>query len=255
MSLKSHVTFKKINEVRNACAWLYNNMDVTGFSYDLTFKGGKYSGLYDSKNLFEPYYYSDLIPQFADRHGRVLPDGIYTHEYFKKNSHLIGFDAKVSHHIFNTFKSDRLVCILNHYRDYDELTTFYLNFNEIDFHHFLLNNTELFLRFISHFREKMKYAISEISLTENQIHFSEIEKLEFDRSSYSRYKKNFFIDKEKPTLPKQQMICFEKLLTGKCSKIIAYEMQLSTRTVEHYLEVIRKKLECRCTKEIILKYR
>jgi len=53
---------------------------------------------------------------------------------------------------------------------------------------------------------------------------------------------------------KQQSRCFKLLIKGYSIKEIANLMQLSPRTVEHYIEKIREILICKNIKEIILKY-
>ncbi|MDF1685070.1 MAG: helix-turn-helix transcriptional regulator [Legionellaceae bacterium] len=55
-------------------------------------------------------------------------------------------------------------------------------------------------------------------------------------------------------LSSQQSRCFNYLMQGKSSKEIARAMNLSHRTVEYYLTLIRKQLGCNSSKELIHSY-
>jgi len=55
-------------------------------------------------------------------------------------------------------------------------------------------------------------------------------------------------------LSPQQLKCFSLLVKGACIKQIASELNLTYRTVEHYLGHTRAKLKCRSTKELIARY-
>ncbi len=55
-------------------------------------------------------------------------------------------------------------------------------------------------------------------------------------------------------LSKQQNKCFLLLFEGLTAKEIAHKMNLSFRTVQHYLERIRELLGCKDNKELIIKY-
>lgn len=55
-------------------------------------------------------------------------------------------------------------------------------------------------------------------------------------------------------LAKQQSICLSLLMQGKTAKKIAIDMNLSYRTVQHYLARIRHLLGCTSTRELIIVY-
>jgi len=52
-------------------------------------------------------------------------------------------------------------------------------------------------------------------------------------------------------LPIQQMKCFQLLQNGASVKQIAKILKLSPKTIEHYLAIIRKKLHCQTSRELI----
>ena len=54
-------------------------------------------------------------------------------------------------------------------------------------------------------------------------------------------------------LSNQQLECLYYLVTGKTIKKIAETMNLSARTVEHYLETVKSKLCCKTREELIKK--
>jgi len=53
------------------------------------------------------------------------------------------------------------------------------------------------------------------------------------------------------SLPKQEARCMAHLLRGKSAKGIARELDLSPRTVEYYINRIKKKLKCRTKFELV----
>lgn len=55
-------------------------------------------------------------------------------------------------------------------------------------------------------------------------------------------------------LSPQQLKCFQLLIKGFSLKQIAFEMNLTYKTVEYYVTHIRKKLNCRNTRELIVRY-
>lgn len=55
-------------------------------------------------------------------------------------------------------------------------------------------------------------------------------------------------------LSPQRSQCMRYLLDGKSTKEIAHAMRLAPKTVDHYLEMLRKELGCRSSKELITSY-
>ena len=55
-------------------------------------------------------------------------------------------------------------------------------------------------------------------------------------------------------LSPQQLKCFQLLTKGFLLKQIAHEMNLTYKTIEHYMSHIRKKLNCKNTRELIANY-
>lgn len=131
-----------------------------------------------------------------------------------------------------------------------------------------LTNLDLLELFILHFKESvnnsknlktaydMKFGIDQ-EHAEFQIENDAILLAHQDqRNKFIRFLENnsspvtkFNID----ILPPQQARCLKLLLEGKTSKQIAVELGLSYRTVEHYLQFVRKKLNCRNKIELIHK--
>lgn len=55
-------------------------------------------------------------------------------------------------------------------------------------------------------------------------------------------------------LTPQRSQCLLYLMEGKSTKEIAQAMSLASKTVDHYLEFLRKELDCRSSKELIIHY-
>lgn len=61
------------------------------------------------------------------------------------------------------------------------------------------------------------------------------------------------IDGNRLTVARREMECLNHLLKGMSAKQTAYELHLSTRTVEKYLNNLRKRLKCRTKVELLNK--
>ncbi len=56
---------------------------------------------------------------------------------------------------------------------------------------------------------------------------------------------------QKRPLTERQMDCLYYLVKGMTIKQISEKMQLSARTVEHYLEAVKSKLECKTRFDLV----
>lgn len=73
-------------------------------------------------------------------------------------------------------------------------------------------------------------------------------------TGYDSFTSEFIFNNNKNLkLTKREWQCVDLLLQGKSSKIIATHLNLSQRTVEHYLDGVRLKLKCRNRQELIVK--
>jgi len=80
----------------------------------------------------------------------------------------------------------------------------------------------------------------------------------FQLSSMDNFSQRICLIHKKTHLPMQlspqRGQCFLLLLEGKSIKEIAFAMNLNPKTIEHYLELLRKELGCRSSKELIAFY-
>lgn len=60
--------------------------------------------------------------------------------------------------------------------------------------------------------------------------------------------------KKRYTLSNRELQCVELILQNKIAKQIANILNLTTRTVETYIDHLRKKLDCRTKNEIVVKF-
>lgn len=90
------------------------------------------------------------------------------------------------------------------------------------------------------------------NLKTNNFIFAEMQR-EFLDSINAKYYKIRQMQK-RYTLSNRQLQCLELILQNKIAKQIAYTLNLTTRTVETYIDHLRKKLGCRTKNEIVVKF-
>lgn len=147
-------------------------------------------------------------------------------------------------------------------QDQRNLYSFYFNCSEAGFMHHVINHYYLYQQFIHSYHLKFSNDInierenfqagfppSDIILPEN-ITFSSAKKEKLNAIEYSSNINTTLFNLLSP----QQTKCFTYLCKGMTSKDIAEKMQLSPRTIEHYIASMKIKLNCKNTKELIAKY-
>lgn len=105
-----------------------------------------------------------------------------------------------------------------------------------------IQSTALSYKFPLKIKSKKIIGIVSFSFVLNQ------EKFQPDESIQHHIKKEF-----SALLTKRQIECLYLLVKGMTMKEIAYILKLSPRTVEHYIETIKQKLNCHSRSELISK--
>jgi DNA-binding CsgD family transcriptional regulator len=237
---------KAISTIQQAISPL-SPLGCVQFCHDMTFENGEIAMLMNDEKLLEHYYHHQKPAICTDENGRTLKPGIYLLSALKeKHKQVAAIMPKLP-------LAEQAVHIAINHEDHQEFFSFFFDLSEHDFLHFLLNNPTLLPEFIDNYHRKNANLICEVKDKSNRLILplsngeSFIDKSQQQRILHQQSQEPIY-------LSTQQSICLEKLTQGKTSKYIAREMQLSPRTVEHYLERIKRLLGCKTSKELIAVY-
>ncbi len=235
---------------------------VCGFTHDITFGKGEISILTNRHDILSFYYKHAFPVTFTTDEGRTLAPGIYL------TQNLASFDdyQKINSILTQKFKFIYAIHILERERDCQHLYTFYFNLNEQDFLHVAINNIGRLKAFIREYKVCAEEIINNAALPKNRITLPFGKNVDKEISTLSselsfdqlQEESSMIIHKDtniSVLVTARQKTCFKLLSEGYATKEIASRLALSPRTVEHYLESLRKKLNCRSSKEMMVSYR
>jgi DNA-binding CsgD family transcriptional regulator len=250
--------------IKEICKPLHNhNIGLTNFMHDITFDKGQISMLGNDEKVFL-FYYQNKIPTICtDDSGRVLEEGIYLNKTLESSRKdcavLMPLLIKIGRQFGQNYGKNS-VHVVARENDCQHLYSLFLDLEENDFLHWVLNNGNFLKDFVNQYNILAKDIILEAKANENRIilpTFSDfassmqLDDLAQDPPQLRIFHKSLQIPVH---LSSQQSKCLLLLAKGKSAKEIAIEMKLSHRTVEHYLERIRKQLGCSSTREVIASY-
>lgn len=282
--VESSVTLNCVDKIKSICSPLFEK-GVKHFTHDITFTNGQLSELTSEPGVYETWSTKRPSAVFVNESGRALPSGIYLNDVLSSQDDY--YRNGLSDIFFPIIGCNKLLEIVE--RDDDCQHMFHLGFNYDgnDYHQWLLNNIDFFRSFINSYKRRAKPLIDEVKKPENRIvlpirseynakqfanilfnnstsidYVNPINSVDSNNSVNSmNYKQKAFIITlshhetfEPITLPSQQSICLTHLMNGRSAKVIAAKMELSSRTVEHYLAKIKKRLGCNSTIDLISKY-
>ena len=248
--------------IRDFCHSLKSN-GVVNFVHDITFGHGEISMLMADSKMFQ-FYFDNKIPVFCtNESGRNLSEGMYINQILENQYR----DYTVLMSVLRTmakksglnYGKNSLHYVVNEL-DCQHLYSLFFDWSDDDFLHFVINNGALIQDIVDHYNYTAKDIILEAKARDNRIVLPYA--TEYISSNISQliqnaakhlcviHKKNGLLVHLSP----QRSQCMLHLLDGKSTKEIAQAMCLSTKTIEHYLEILRKELGCRSSKELILYY-
>lgn len=148
------------------------------------------------------------------------------------------------------------VHIVTREQDCQHLYSLFFELTENDFLHWVINNGCFLQDLIANYNLMAKDIILAAKSTENRIILPNSN--EKNLSIHDKKPNRLRLLHKKTNMPivlsKQQSACILLLSKGKSAKEIGFEMGLSSRTVEHYLERIKNQLGCATSKELIASY-
>lgn len=259
-----HPIFNNAQELEEICRPL-QSLGINYFSHVRIDKEDNFMGIGNgpefSENYFKKKYYNaDIHLEKSNRFGKyIIWDDIC--RYGKSDEmYRDGLEFGVNH-VF-TIVGEKNENGSNYYH-------FASNAPSNTINQTYLSNLDLLELFILHFKENLKQSRELSSVydlkfnidkeqagyfikDENNLVAHQNQRLEFIRS-LEALSSPIFSASHIGCLPPQQAKCLRLLLEGRSAKQIAQELGLSNRTVEHYLQTIRKKLGCRNQIELVNK--
>ncbi len=229
------------------------------FCHDMTFGNGMGAMLHSHDELVTRYYSSQDIPfVFTNEKGRTLADGAYLSKYVYAP---ITEYRRLLSWVKQSFTFRHMLSIAINEKDQQQLFTFFFDCTEAQFMQHMVKHYYFYQQFIRRYQtlfadvidderenHQAQFPLSDIKLSDDQsILFDDENKNELF------FPKNIIADVVSILSP-QQTKCLSLLGQGMTARDIALDMQLSVRTVEHYIAAIKQKLNVKNTKELIAKY-
>lgn len=254
----------QFNEI---CSPLFK-LGMKNFAYFKLYKNGRYLHLSNNKKFIQTYTETikDMGDFFSDCHTNTLTMG---QKYFCLNGDINSFDRKKDSilHLAHNFSFWNILNIFKtNGTDYNECYSFSLGL-EGDFPTpFYLNNLPLLEQFTTYFNEKAEDIIDcshkdKLSAFEKQYHFNKrseddifakkieafLQEIEINRSSLrinEQQSGECFPHLEK-TISPRQLECAQLIAKGLSSKEVARALNLSPRTVDEYINILKQKFNAK----------
>lgn len=227
-------------------------LGISGFFYMRIFPDNSFINItsrYEhARNYFHQLYSGKYQPQDLAEQLFTLPgvslSALNTNNKVWQDANQLGYGNAISLYN-NTQKMQEITCFYST-SDNHAINHFYIN--QLDylknFKNFLINQTNSIIQML----EQNKCQLPDFLLSDSAT--SKI---------LEPNKKPVIVIHEKSQSPlslaPQRAQCLLHAAQGKSTKQIAHQMNLSIRTIDYYLSIIRKELGCRSTKELIATYR
>jgi DNA-binding CsgD family transcriptional regulator len=259
INISNHPSLRYTREIYDICRPL-QVFNITYFAHVNIDQHGQFSALSNNPQFIEHYlknkYYNCDIHMAKSHKSNtyILWDNIELIGESMK-LHLESFAFGVQH-TFTIIESSNNEC--NYYHFANNQTSNSIN-------QVYLNNIDLLRLFINEFNKAVKQSPSlskayELKFTLNNstggyttrsddLLDHSARRLEF----YKELKKEFHHPNKSIILPQQQMRCLNYLNKGMTSKEIARKLNISPRTVEQHLKMVRESIGCRNSKELIVR--
>lgn len=239
------------------------NRGVIKFHHDITFGHDEISMLMEDPEIQEHYIRHKIPVVCTDSSGRILDNGIYINRVLEARYPESMVLFKMLRQVAQNLGSSYGNCSLHYAKngaDCQHLYSLFFDLNTDDFTHFVINNGALIQDLIDAYNFSSRDIILEAASPENRITLpNSYDYFSFrGRQPSSDLNKNISVIHKITGLPThlspQRGRCLFHFVSGQSIREISETMQLSPKTIEHYLEILRKELGCRSSKELILHY-
>lgn len=240
--------------LREICDPLFKSFGINGFGYARFYKNGqcfdifsdiKWQQLYFDK--FDCYHLVKEDLKFSSNNSSTV---LWGNSLIERKNPIL--NASYEHNLWHGLR------IYESFADHVDcwhFTTAVSNFQIVNFY---INEINSFKRYIHYFNEKAASLINK----QNSLYF--LEKNIFDDQSgnaffsQEKFKDELSIKKFKVninnhqiTFSKREAECVEHIVQNKTFKEVAIKMKLSPRTVEFYLNNVKRKANCATSHELI----
>lgn len=245
--------------IREICKPI-RKIGLTNFMHDITFGKGEISMLVSNEQVFQFYHHHKIPTICTNETGRILEPGLYLNKILESNYKDCAVLMPLLPKIGQQFKQNygqHSVHIATKENDCQHFYSLFFDLSEKHFLHWIVNNGNFLKDLIENYNFKSRDIILEAKIKENRITLpSYHEFLNHDASNTLTTRLGVIhkLTNMPIHLSRQQSRCLLLLLQGKSAKHISLDMKLSHRTVEHYLENIRKLLGCASNKELVISY-
>lgn len=230
---------------------------LTNFTHDITFGKGQITMLVSNVSIFK-FYQKNQIPMLCTNDsGRTLDSGIYLNtileNQYKNCSVLMPLLPKIGKKLGQNYGKNSLHLVTKE-NDCQHLYSLFFDLEKNEFLHWVVNNGNFLKDLISEYNHSAKDIIQAAKSCENRIVLPNSEDTP-RKKDLSECLQVFHKDSNIPIhLSKQQSRCLTYLAQGNSTKEIASFLNISPRTVEHYIEIIRNQLNCKTTKQLMAFY-
>ena len=274
--IQSHPTMSHCSDIDQICKPLHS-LNITYFAHVLIDKNSQFSAITNNPAFTEHY----LSHQYYNADIHMAAKGIFGEflvwDYIERCGNSAKMDEAAEQlgvqHTFTITETDE---------QGDHYYHFANNASSNAINQVYLSNLDLLKLFIPYFKENvqqsavlrsaydLKFFLDEKSgeyciQPESLLYLNQRQRLDYlqdiisakysHKNTLMGYKYIVHVDtKEIIPIPAQQAKCFLLTLQGKTTKQISAITLLSIRTIENYLQKIRKLLHCRSSKELLAKY-
>ena len=253
---KNHILLNSAQEIDDICKPLAEHFGVTFFGFVRAFNDN--SRLHLTNHIGSAEYFYDNYHRYRQQ-STVQTDSNFSSGHFLCNN-LPENEKLIYDDVRNYFDLDHILMIIEEnidYRDFYFIGTDSSNYKIVSLY---LSHLDLIYRFIDYFKETAKNLIVEshehklilpdYTITEaGGFNFSHEKIAAFNQSISLPF--SHMVDGVQ--LTKRQADCLFYLTRGMTSKQIAKQLQLSPKTIEHYLINVKAKLDCNNRAELITK--
>lgn len=256
-SNRKNFTYSNVNDVKNVCESIFKKTPIVYFNYARYYVSGRGFCLTTHPEWHEFFMRKDsFIKRVQDAVVKV-DNGAFLWE--SKIPEVFSDANKY-------FKINNPIALVQHKWDFYEICSFAIGKRNTNAAEFYINNLDVLKQFTRYFKDKnfnlLKHASEEVNkfiIPKFSIEVDDKKLIKCSNScfnaSLSNFKKELLRDLSVEkyimhngvkdiNISRQELKCFLLFLQGKTSREIGVTLQISPKTVEAHLAVVKNKLDC-----------